>query len=242
MFGRIFGNNNNAQGVSAPAASTSGSMAVQNAQTDTGFSAQSFQQSPPVADPIQSPPIPQQAPVVEPYTSPSIPSTDVPVTVPQEPQEEVPPPAPPQPEIKPAEPVTEVPQVAIPQEPAPLPPEQKVTDILIDEEYKNKIGLQLTEAMLKGIDDGNMTESEMGVISCYILDNIDAIHNHTELNIFLQSLAQRWSVFKQVQKAEKGVEKVGEDSAKAEEIAGLLHENKLDDALKMAENAASAIN
>lgn len=132
--------------------------------------------------------------------------------------------------------------VVVPMPPAASQLEVKPEDISFDEEYKNKIGLQLTEAMLKGIEDGNMTESEMGVVSGYILDNIDNVHTHTELNVFLQILAQRWKVFKQVRKVEAGIEKASGDSAKAEEIASLIHENKIDDALTAAHNATAAVN
>lgn len=185
-------------------------------------------QSAPVSMPAASAPDPV---VAQSVPTDIVPPVETPV---QQPEVTVPvqPPAPvvPVPEIKPEEPVVEAVQ------------EQKTTEMPIDEEYKNKIGLQLTEAMLKGIDEGNMTESEMSVISGYILDNIDNIHTHVELNSFLQYLAQRWSVFKQVRKVEAGIEKASGDSAKAEEIANLIHENKIDDALTVAHNATAAVN
>lgn len=156
-----------------------------------------------------------------------------------------PPPTQPEPASQPPAPAAspQVPPAPSPNVSPVVPPAQQeeISVVLFDEAYKDKIGMHLTERMLKAVEEGELTETEMGVISGYILDNMDNIRTHADLMVFLQGLSQRFRVFKQLFKVEKGIDKESKEDDKAQAIASLIKENKIDEALTAAQNATGGV-
>lgn len=96
--------------------------------------------------------------------------------------------------------------------------------------YKDKIGQRVTLRLEQAIKNQEVSEGEGSEISSYILDNIDLAKNNIEIFDFLEALAKKWPIFTSIIAADNEVKAV-------EEVQGLIKENKLDEALKVAENA-----
>lgn len=110
-----------------------------------------------------------------------------------------------------------------------------MTDAPIDEEQKNRIGQELTLRLARAIKEKEISVIEAPLISKFILENIDKIQNHEELNKFLTKLTDDWPFFANILELELGKEKELFEKDKIEEIQRLIHANKIDEALDKAD-------
>lgn len=106
-----------------------------------------------------------------------------------------------------------------------------------DEAHKNVIGERLARKVARALEDGTVTLEQLPEISSYILDNIDTITTHDQLMTFLTNLSQKWPVFSDVLTMEEGEVQEKKEDQKIEQVEDLLKENKIDEALKVAESA-----
>lgn len=106
-----------------------------------------------------------------------------------------------------------------------------------DEAYKNKIGERLTKILLDALENGEVSEEESSNISTYILDNINKAKYNAALFDFLTTLSKTWPIFSKALATEQ-IEVL--DNKKEEAIgqaSDLIKENKIDEAIKVVENA-----
>lgn len=106
-----------------------------------------------------------------------------------------------------------------------------------DEARKNVVGERLARKVARALEDGTVTLEQLPEISSYILDNIDTITNHGQLMTFLTELSQKWPVFSNVLTMEQGEVQEKKEDQKIEQVENLIKENKIDEALKVAESA-----
>lgn len=103
--------------------------------------------------------------------------------------------------------------------------------------YKNKIGERLTKVLIDALEAGEISQKEASEVSSYILDNIDKAQDNSQLFDFLTTISNKWSIFSNVLASEQ--EEIS--NTKKEEAIGqassLIEENKIDEAIKVVENA-----
>lgn len=112
-----------------------------------------------------------------------------------------------------------------------------IMDISTDEAYKDRIGERLTLRMAQALKDGEITEDELPVIASYLLENIDKCKNSSEIFDFLVKIAKKWSFFENILTIEHGQILEKQEEEQASKVEDLIKQNKIDDALKVAENA-----
>lgn len=104
-----------------------------------------------------------------------------------------------------------------------------------DEDYKDKIGAQLTRRLGEALRDGKIVKEEVSIIAAYILDNIDNVSDRSQLFEFLSKLSQKWPFFSDILTVEKTKELEENKEGKVEEVTKLIKEKKVDEAINAAE-------
>lgn len=105
------------------------------------------------------------------------------------------------------------------------------------EAYRDKIGERLTRKLAQALQEQEITQEEFSAAASYILDNIDMAKDNIQLVEFLTNLAQKWPIFSDVLTIERGEIKEEKEDEVVEKTEALIKENKLDEALAVAENA-----
>lgn len=106
-----------------------------------------------------------------------------------------------------------------------------------DETYKNNIGERLTKTLAEALSQGVVSEEEASSIANYILENIDKAQNSTQILDFLTELTQKWPIFDPTLTMELGEAMDKKEEGAVEKAENLIKENKIDEALKVAESA-----
>ena len=104
--------------------------------------------------------------------------------------------------------------------------------IVFDKDHVDQIGVSLTKALGKAMQDGVMTLKELSEISQYILSHIDEPKSHLEMIGFLEVLVKRWTLFKDILTIEKGEELQEEEKTTITQVQKLIKQNQLDKALQ----------
>jgi hypothetical protein len=88
---------------------------------------------------------------------------------------------------------------------------------------------QLLDAMIIALEKGEMTVDDSKTSSKKIVRNLDRIENHTELLLFLQSLADKYPAYKSVyinimqeELAHKDEQKLTELKSKLQKLTGIV--------------------
>lgn len=103
--------------------------------------------------------------------------------------------------------------------------------------FKNHIGTSLARRFADALAQEVITADQAAEIAEYVLENIDKAKNAAELVDFLEELCKKWPLFTPVlTMQQEAIVDTAEDKAveKAEELLG---QNKIDEALAVAENA-----
>lgn len=97
------------------------------------------------------------------------------------------------------------------------------------QELQKKAYQQLLDAMIVGLEKGEMTTEESQASSRKITRNLDGIESHTELLLFLQSLSNTYPAykgvfvnFKQEETAHKDEQKLAAVQAKLQKLTGII--------------------
>lgn len=106
-----------------------------------------------------------------------------------------------------------------------------------DEAYKNKIGERLTRILLDALEKQEISEDEASDISSYILDNINKAKDNVQLFDFLTTLAKTWPIFSKALATEQEEILNNKKEEAIGQASGLIKENKIDEAIKVVENA-----
>lgn len=110
-----------------------------------------------------------------------------------------------------------------------------------DEKHKDIVGERLTRKLARAIENGDMNQEQASEASAYILDTIDTLEDHAQLISFLTTISQKWPVFSSVLDLEQGEVSQAKEEQKVEEVENLLKENKIDEALHVAESATAPV-
>lgn len=109
----------------------------------------------------------------------------------------------------------------------------------ISEEERNILGAKLTRELGKAMEEKIVSEEEASEIASLILSKIDTLSYEEDLLNFLQEISNKWSFFSNVLVLEKGEIKEEKEDQVASKVENLIKNNKLEDALKMAEEATT---
>lgn len=106
-----------------------------------------------------------------------------------------------------------------------------------DEAYKNKIGERLTGILLDALENGEVSEEESSDISSYILDHINKAKDNASLFDFLTTLSKTWPIFSKALTMENEEILNNKKNEAIGQASSLIQENKIDEAIKIVENA-----
>lgn len=109
-----------------------------------------------------------------------------------------------------------------------------------DETHRNKIGKALTQRLGQALADQLITLDDLPKISKAILGEIDQISTHAELVYFLEKLNKTWPIFENIATLEAGEEKESQEKQTINEVTKLIHDKKLDEAIKTAQSTVIA--
>lgn len=103
---------------------------------------------------------------------------------------------------------------------------------------KDKIGLQLMRRLAQALKNGEITGEDSFNISSFIEEHIGSVKTNDQMGEFLRNLSQNWPIFSQILVAQQmQATEAAEDKAVGE-VSNLIKENKIDEALTVAKNAA----
>lgn len=79
----------------------------------------------------------------------------------------------------------------------------------ITEEFKNGLYHELVNAMIAGLEKGELFEDDSSVSADFILESIEKAKDRNEILFFLENLAKRWDVYRPVFNKYKSEELLG---------------------------------
>lgn len=106
-----------------------------------------------------------------------------------------------------------------------------------DEAYKNKIGERVVRRIAQALKDKEISLEEASTMASYLLDNIDRAKDNLQLFNFLEGIAKKWPIFSNILTAEQGEIMDKKEKEAVEQASGLIRQNKIDEAIKVAEDA-----
>lgn len=106
------------------------------------------------------------------------------------------------------------------------------------EEHKKKIEKMIIDATLTAFEKKEIVEDELSKIADMVLSKIDLAKTHEQLVTFLQELASKWAIFKNILIIEQGEEgRVNELSA-GKKVLNLIQSGRANEAINIARKAA----
>lgn len=102
------------------------------------------------------------------------------------------------------------------------------------QEHKNEIERKIVEAIIAGLENKSLLESQLSEIADFVLQRIDAVKNQDELLAFLADLSSKWSIFNNVKLTEEGEVKAEAENEVAKGVLDLAKSGKIDDAIDLA--------
>lgn len=106
-----------------------------------------------------------------------------------------------------------------------------------DEAYKNKIGERVVRRIAQALKDKEISLEEASTMASYLLGNIDKAKDNLQLLNFLEEMAKKWPIFSNILTAEQGEIADKKEKIAIEQASSLIQENKIDEAIKVAESA-----
>jgi hypothetical protein len=103
--------------------------------------------------------------------------------------------------------------------------------------HKQEIDKKLTEAIVAGVENGKLVESDLVPISDMILARFDHITTDEQLLAFLKDLASRWDAFSQLLASEVGKLKDELEKKVLGQVLDLTHSGNIDEAISLARTA-----
>jgi len=101
-------------------------------------------------------------------------------------------------------------------------------------EHKNEIEKKIVEAIVAGLENKNLLESQLSEIADFVLQRMDAVKNQDELLAFLADLSSKWPVFNNIKLTEEGEAKNEAEKDVAKGVLDLAKNGKIDDAIGLA--------
>jgi hypothetical protein len=92
----------------------------------------------------------------------------------------------------------------------------------ITEDYKKEVYADLANAMISGLENGEVLNEDAQKSATFILERLDGISKYEELVIFLEELANTWAVYKPTSEKVKAQKATQKDEEQMEEIQNKL--------------------
>lgn len=110
----------------------------------------------------------------------------------------------------------------------------------VTQEKRTAIEKDIVDIVIAALDSGSLAEKDLPVIGQHVLDRIDKIETQDELILFLEVMAEKWSVFTPLVTREKGVVEHGKEQNSVHTAEDLIKTGNIDEALKVVKGATSA--
>lgn len=104
----------------------------------------------------------------------------------------------------------------------------------VTEDQKNEVGMQLTRRIGQLLEEKNITLDEAKQIAEFILARIDGAESQEDMLALVDDLHHDWPYFESIQKIASVPSIAAADLEKAEKVADLIKENKVDEAIASA--------
>lgn len=114
---------------------------------------------------------------------------------------------------------------------------QLFTHMEFTDEKKKQIEKDIVEMVIAALENNAIKESDMAVIGQMVLERIDKIENQADLILFLEILAERWSIFSPLVTREKGAVEHTADEKKAGQVEAMIKDGNIDEALTLVKSA-----
>lgn len=99
---------------------------------------------------------------------------------------------------------------------------------------KNQIEQQISDIVLKEIEEERLTKDASLEIIQYCLPKIEALNTQQELLLFLSDLSSKWPVFANLATLEQGKTKEEKSDEVARNIASIAQAGNIDEAVNLA--------
>ena len=109
----------------------------------------------------------------------------------------------------------------------------------ITEAHKELIERRIIEAIITGLKNAQLTESELPEIAGFTLDEIDNVTTEGQMLEFLSNLTRKWNVFVNVRDFEVGKAREALERDLTQEVLRLTKEGKVEEALNAAKSLGS---
>jgi hypothetical protein len=103
--------------------------------------------------------------------------------------------------------------------------------------HKQEVDKKLREAIVAGVENGKLEETDLTPLADLILERFDTIRNEEELLIFLRELAERWDAFSHLVILEEGKQKDAAEKKVLDQVMDLTHNGNIDEAISLAKSA-----
>ncbi|MGI8419789.1 MAG: hypothetical protein ACR2LN_04040 [Candidatus Levyibacteriota bacterium] len=103
-------------------------------------------------------------------------------------------------------------------------------------EEKKKLEEAIVDIMIRALEQEEISEFKMSQMSAFVLDGIDAAKTQQEVKVFLQTLAERWELFKPLVFLEEAKMQEKIDDEVAQGVLILLEHGKIENAIKLAKS------
>lgn len=102
---------------------------------------------------------------------------------------------------------------------------------------KNKIEEQISDILLKEIENDKLTAEDALIITDYCIPKTKAINTEEELLVFLSEISVKWPMFSNLVVFEQGAVKEETKNETVANITDLVNAGNIDEALNLAKSA-----
>jgi hypothetical protein len=107
----------------------------------------------------------------------------------------------------------------------------------IIQEKKDQIESHIVDIIADAIEQEKITETDLPLISNFVLEKIDTIVSKDQLLLFLTELASNWEIFRTLEVTQRGeIQKKKEEEA-VQNISQLVQDGNINDAIQIAKAA-----
>lgn len=109
----------------------------------------------------------------------------------------------------------------------------------IDADVINRIGSQLMLRAAQALKKEEFSQEEFSSVCSFLLDNLERCKTQEDIISFLTGLSDKWPLFSDYLAVERGKIVEKQEDVTVKRVEDLIHNNKLDEALKVAEGGAT---
>lgn len=104
---------------------------------------------------------------------------------------------------------------------------------------KDKIENKIADVLLTHIENGQVTQDEIPLISYFVLEHIDTLQTQEDLVGFINELVMKWPIFASLKIIIEGESKEQAEGVVAQDVTMLTQQGRLEEALQLAKSATN---